>query len=123
MEVMIAVALVAFGMLTMIGVYISGLNLMARGEDIIAATNVGRNFLDTVKATGFASLPAGTAVFDGRVPDPAGPGGFPPAPYPVSGKNKLVIRCEEIDARLKSVTVSVYYDDQSKVDLQTYLRP
>lgn len=123
MEVMIALALASFGLLTMIGVYISGVHLMARGEEITASTDIGRQFLDTVKTGGFATLPPGAVVFDGRANDPQTADGFPPAPYPGVGPRMLVVRCEELDSRLKSVTVSVYYDAESKVDLQTYLRP
>lgn len=124
MELMVAMAVIAFALLTMLGVYISGVRLMSRGEEITVATEVGRRLLETVRSAGYAYIPDAPTVYDGRVPDPRDPGlGFPPGPYPVDGRYELEVKSEKIEDNLKSVTVRVYYDGDSHVVLQTYFRP
>lgn len=123
MEILIALGLVAFALLTMVGVCIRGTHLMTRGERITIATDVGREVLESLKQQGYAALPAADSLFDGRVPDPADASGFPGPPYPSSRSCNLVIRTEKLDTELKSVTVTVYYDGTSHVEFQTYLRP
>lgn len=124
MELMVALSVIAFALLTMIGVYISAVRLMARGEEITTATEVGRRMLETLRSQGFAYIPDGTNIYDGRVPDSRdGALGFPPDPYPMDGRYQLVVVSEKVDDNLKSVTVRIYYDDESNVVLQTYFKP
>ena len=72
-----ATALIGFGILTMIGVYDSGLKLVEQGRDLTAATDVARSVLEAVEELGFARLPEGPITFDGRVPDPDVPPSTP----------------------------------------------
>lgn len=115
-------AIVSVGLLTMIGVYISGIQLMARGEHLTLSSEAGRRFLEEVKAMGFDSIPDGSSHFDGRLNDPLH-GSFPPAPYPADGPYRLEVLTEQPEPRLKAVTVRVFYDGASHVALQTYFRP
>lgn len=124
MELMVALSVIAFALLTMIGVFISGAQLMSRGEQITTATEVGRRMLETVRVAGYAYIPDGVSSYDGRVPEPRDPSlGFPPAPYPADERYELVVDTEEIDTNLKAVTVRVYYDNESNLVLQSYYRP
>ncbi len=114
--------IVAVGLLTMVGVYLSGIRLMARGEQITVASETGRRFLEEVKAAGFDTIPNGNLHFDGRFNDPQ-QGSFPPVPYPADGPYRLEVLTEQPGTRLKAVTVRVYYDGASHVVLETYVRP
>lgn len=124
MEVVLALGIIGFALLTMVGVYASGLRLMTRGEELTGAAEVGRQLLDNVRRAGFGYVPDGTVAFDGRLNQPSDPAtGFPPGPYPGREQYKLVVSAATLDARMKSVTATVYYDEASSVVLQTYLRP
>lgn len=118
-----ALGVISFALLTMLGVCIQGVQLMGRGERITVATEVGRRFLETVRAGGYGSIPAGNVTFDGRVPTPVTSTQFPPLPYPSEDNCRVLVHCEQLDAELKSVAVSVYYDGDSHITLQTYFRP
>ncbi len=122
LEVLIAMGIVAVGLLTMVGVYLSGIQLMARGEQITLSSEVGRRFLEQVKAAGFDTIPNGNSHFDGRTNDPL-QGTFPPVPYPAEGPYRLEVLTEQPETKLKAVTVRVFYDGPSHVMLQTYFRP
>ena len=121
-----ATALLSFGLLTMIGVFASGLRLIAQGRDLEAATDIARSFLEATQELAFDELPAGPQTFDGRVPD-AEAGVFPPAPYPSTTLNnqqfELVVTIAKQDDYLKLVTVEVRWSESSQVRLQTLVAP
>ncbi|MBI3924008.1 MAG: hypothetical protein HY319_00555 [Armatimonadetes bacterium] len=128
LEIMIALGITSFTLLTMIGVYASGLHLMARSKGITTGTELGREVLEMAREQGFTSVPAEEVTYDGRVPDPGHAFlGFPPEPYPaatVDGKTyPMVVKVSPVSDQLKSITVQVYYDGGSKVTLQTLLKP
>ncbi len=124
-EIVVALGVIAFALMTMIGLYVSGIRLMNRGEEITVATEIGRQVLESLKRDGgYHYIPDTNEIYDGRVPDPRNPAlDFPPAPYPVNDQYRLWVASELVDPNLKSVTVRVYYDNESHVVLQTYYRP
>lgn len=121
MEIMVALGIVAFALITMIGVYISSIRLMTRGEEMTRASEVARSSLESIKLQGYGKVPP-NATFDSRNSDPK-VDDFPPDPYPGPTGYPIVIKTEVIDTDLLSVTVRVYYDEKSHVVLQTYVRP
>jgi hypothetical protein len=122
MEVIVALGVVAFALLTMIGVYASSIRLMVRGEELTRASELGRSILEGINQAGYSSLPAPGTVFDGRSSDPA-VDGFPPLPYPGTPDYPMVLETEQLDTDLRSVTVKVYYSEENHITLQTYMRP
>ncbi len=68
--IMVTVGLLAVALLAVIGVFTGGLDLMARSQEISAATDVARELLERVKSQGVSFIPGPPAVFDGRAPDP-----------------------------------------------------
>ncbi len=124
LELVVAIGLVAFTLLTMVAVAINGARLGQRGEQITRATEMGRSLLERLQDDGFVYLPDGDNVHDGRVPDPTDSvTGFPPSPYPSQENMSLVVATRQLEPQLKSVTATIYYQDESHLTLQTYFRP
>lgn len=129
-EVLLAVAIVAVALITLIGVLTYGMQMLSRSREVYVANEIGRQLMEKIRletrTTGFSALPGGAYVFDGRVPDPAS-GGFPPAPYPGQtwngGNYQLVVTGAQSDARLKSVTVDVYWGPTQKISLTSLYHP
>ena len=127
-ELTLAVGITAFALLTILGVYLSNLKLADQSKDTSAATLVAREFLETLRQTGWESIPSGNRVYDGSVPDAQdGPTGFPPSPYPrVAVANQefvVTVRLTEIAPLLRSVQVEVGYGETGRVSLETLFRP
>lgn len=134
MEVMVSIGLLAMAALSILSVFIGGMKLMQRSNDMAAASNVAKSTLEAIKrdfrSAEFAALPAGPYTFDGRIPDPVDtttPAPFPPGPYPeveIDGINYQVV-VEGIDegTRLRRVKVSVYWTAQQPLVLETILHP
>lgn len=80
-EIMLAVGILAVAMLALIGVFTSGLRLLAQSRDSQTATQLARQVLEQVRVSG--NVPHNALTFDGSTPTPA-VAGFPPAPYPTA---------------------------------------
>lgn len=122
LETLIAMVVLTVAILGLAGVFISGLRLVDASANLTGATNVAREFLETVKERGYSSTSVGT--FDGRTPDPANTTTtFPPAPYPTTSVGRqtftLVVRCLEFSPTIRSVQVDVYWDQDSKASFAT----
>lgn len=124
---MIALAIAAVSLLTMIGVYLAGYQLGTRSRDVIVSTELATEILEATRDAGFDRIPSGTATFDGRIPDAPDPvSGFPPSPFPeitLSGRTYPIMVEVAPQGPMKSVTVHVYYEEGRRVSLQTYFRP
>ena len=123
LEILIAIGLVAFALLTLMGVYISNLKLVDQSSHISDATEVGREMLERIKEVEYADLPPAPSLFDGGAGMPQ-VGGFPPEPYPVKTINGVDYAIEILlqpEGNLVSVTAKVSWSD-STITLQTYLR-
>lgn len=124
-ELMVAIGIVSFSLLTLMGVLTYSLGAVDGDRQLSTASNLAREVMESVRSDGFTSIPAGTLTFDGRVPDPKA-GDFPPAPYPLvvneEGDYEVVVSVAPKGV-LKSVTVDVYYQTERKVTLQCYLAP
>lgn len=121
-EVLLAMSVLIVAILGLATVFISGLKLAQASNNLTAATNLGRELLETVKERGYSGTRVG--LFDGRIPTPAdAASGFPPAPYPaVTVDNHpytLVIRCRDHSPTLRAVEVDVYWDEDSKTTFST----
>lgn len=124
LELIIAIGVLSFALLTMMGVYLSGIRLSTRGEQITVATEVARRLMERVDEAGYAYIPEANVTYDGRLGHPRDAAtGFPPPPYPSEENYRLVVLTEKFDDHVKAVTTAVYYDDTSHVLLQTYFRP
>lgn len=111
-------------LLGLLGVFISGLKMVQASAGVTAATNIGREFLETVKMRGYGATTVG--VFDGRIPTPPDSlSNFPFAPYPVatidSQSYPLVVRCSDYTPTIRSVSVDVYWRPESKTTLRTLI--
>lgn len=80
-EVMLALGILAVAMLALIGVFTSGLRLLAQSRDAQTATQLARQLLEQVRVSG--NVPHAALTFDGSIPT-AQVAGFPPAPYPAA---------------------------------------
>ena len=119
---MLALGLVATAVLAIMSVYTLGLRQSSNAEQVLKATEYGREILERCKELEFAQIPDTDVTFDGRVPTPAS-GGFPPDPYPERSDLEAMVIVDQIAPQLKSVYVRVYYEKGRSIDFQTYLKP
>lgn len=128
-ELVLAVGLVAVALLSLMSVFLSGVEMAGRSRDVNLATELARQTLEqlrfNVRKAGLDCIPAGTYSYDGRLPTPstgAAPLQFPPAPYPGSGPFKVIVTGEELNpGRLKAVAVEVVWGASGRVRLETHL--
>lgn len=134
LEVMVAIGLLAVATLSLLTVFVGGLRMMQRSNEMAAANGVAKSTLEAIdrdfRAFGLASLDAGVYIYDGRTPDPTtatGTNTFPPAPYPsvVVGDQRyfVVVEGRPEGTRLRRVRVSVYWNDNHPLKLETLLHP
>jgi type II secretory pathway pseudopilin PulG len=134
LEAIVAIGLLALATLSLLTVIVGGMKLMARSNEMAAANDVAKSTLEAIKRDfklhEMDALPPGVYTFDGRISDPAdstGPNTFPPAPYPsvtVSGiQYNLVVEGLNEGTRIRRVKVSVYWDDDTPLVLETLLHP
>ncbi len=116
--------------LSVMMVFAQSMKLLRSSNQVTAATDIARELIENVRANGYALITPGT--YDGRlaVPTPPDPTtNFPPAPYPETFRNgeRYLVVVEADPAGLPpntiSVKVDVYWSDNGKATLQTYLRP
>jgi hypothetical protein len=120
---MIALALTAITVLSLVTLMIGGLRLLEKSQETAEATGVGRELMEAIKARKYARLPA-NASFDGRVPDAAQADGFPPAPYPAVQRTHLYrtrVQVQPLSPQLRLITVQVFWKTQSTLQLTTIL--
>lgn len=126
LEIMLAVGLLSFAVLTMIGLYASSFKLLANGRDLTAATDVARAELTALQEVRFSDLPDTPTTYDGRVAG-AVPQDFPPAPWPTTSVNKrefkVLVAVRPVGANCKELTVRVFWGPSGSVTLQTLAAP
>lgn len=117
-----ALALASLAILTMIGVFTSGLRLLGSGRELAVSTGLGRELMEQMKLQPYGEIVPG--VYDGRVPTPPA-GAFPPAPYPVTQINGMDYTFRVVvtspGPSLKSITTEVMWRNDKKTRLQTYV--
>lgn len=139
LEAIIAIGLLALATLSLLTVIVGGMKLMQRSNEMAAANDVAKSTLEAIKRNyrlnNNAALPAGVYLFDGRlnqeslkaIDEDDLEADFPPQPYPfavVGGRQYyLVVEGNDEGSRLKRVKVSVYWDDDTPLVLETYLHP
>jgi Tfp pilus assembly protein PilW len=134
MEVMVSIGMLSVAALSILSVFVGGLKLMQRSNEMAAANDVAKSTLEAIKRDfqkdGFAALPTADYTFDGRVPDAVdstGPNTFPPAPYPAlkigQTNYEVVVQGNPEGTRLRRVRVLVYWNDNQPVELETLLHP
>lgn len=105
---MLAVGILAIAMLALIGVFTTGLKLLAQSRDSQTATQLARELMEQTRASGNVCRTA--QVFDGSVPTPP-INGFPPPPYPAANVGGLpftfVVRTTPVRPDLIGVQVEV----------------
>ena len=114
----------AVAIMGLAAVFISGLKMIGASSSLTGATNVGREFLETVKQGTYVLTKVGQ--FDGQKPDPVDTAtGFPPAPYPATTvddhRYTLVVRCQDYSPTIRAIEVDVYWDSDSKATFRTML--
>ena len=120
-----ALGIIGMAILALLGAFIAGNKLMANSGNISTATEIGRDFLESVKTAGVEQTVPG--VFNGLQGDPPDFGvGFPAAPYPskkLNGTNySLVVECQDFGTDGRLIKVDVYWSKTSKVSLATVIR-
>lgn len=113
METVLALGILAVALLGLISVFLAGVKAVQNSAQVTTATNVGREFLELVKARGYAGTALG--VYSGLEPSqPDAATGFPFAPYPyviIDGHEYiLTVECRDISPTVRSVNVEVYWD-------------
>lgn len=101
---------------------------MRQADDVSRATEVARRVMEVIRQRGHQGVPGTSEIYDGAIPVPADPAlDFPPAPYPRvnHGGFEYVIKvyCQPEGDVLKYVRVEVWWDDNSKVAVETSLHP
>lgn len=125
MENLLAVALLATALLSILAIFIGGLQLIGRTEKVTAATGAAREVIERSKKLGLGAFPTSLATYDGRLASPPSPvGGFPPAPYPKAtfgGVDMPVVVLARRTGDKGEIEVQVYYTPQNCVRLVTYI--
>lgn len=121
-EVLVALSLVAVSALALLAIFISGTRMMKQSTDITMATDVGREFLETVKFDGFGAMTPGH--YDGRVPTASDPVTlFPREPYPSVRRGNqdyyLVVDVTDETLMTRLVKVRVYWGNLHHIELAT----
>ncbi len=118
---MIALTLAAMAILTMIGIFIGGLRLLATGKERAVATGLGRELMEQIRIIPYAELIDGT--YRGQVDPPIG--NLPPPPYPQITVDNMeyiyTVTVATLRPGLKSITLEVQWRNDSEVILQTYV--
>lgn len=133
-EVMVSTGMLAVAALSLLTVFIGGLRLMQRSNEMAAANDVAKSVLEAVKrdvgAHGMSAVPSGALTYDGRIPDSEDlttPEPFPPDPYPAITVNdtdyRIVVSSANEGTRVKRVKVMVYWDDNTPLILETLIHP
>lgn len=122
LEVLLATAILGFALLTLVGVFSSGLKLARQSREASAAASLARSCLERIEDLGFDRLPPGNRTFTGQAPT----GAFPPLPYPrqeVDGHSYTVnVTLSEAGLYLKEVHVQVGWGEGS-LQLATRMAP
>lgn len=134
METIVSIGLLATATLALLTVITGGLKLMQRSNEMAAANDIAKSVLERVKRDTrlhtIDVIPPGDYTFDGRNPDErdtSGAAPFPPEPYPGVKVGErfytVVVEGREEGTRVRRVKVSVYWDDDSPLVLETLLHP
>jgi type II secretory pathway pseudopilin PulG len=136
MEVMVSIGMLGLAALSLLTVFVGGLQLMQRSNEMAAANDIAKSTLEAIKRDfrlhQFAALPSGDYVYESRgdTPDAADTNEhntFPPAPYPqttINGETyNLVVEGRDEGSRLKFVKVTVYWGESQNLSLETLIHP
>lgn len=116
---MVALAICSLALLTMIGVFTSGLRLVHQGERVTASAETARELLEATKELGYAAVPDADVVFDSTRDAPVN--GFPPEPYPGANGQPMRVMVQILRPGLKCVAVQVFRDRNASFTLETFL--
>lgn len=122
---MLAVALLASGVLLLCQVLISALKLSGQSRDSAIAAQGAQQILEQIRAG--VQPPSTAASFDGANNDPQTADGFPPKPYPgqqFDGRSyTYLVRSQPIAAKpgLYDVSVTVTWTGGHRAQLETHV--
>jgi type II secretory pathway pseudopilin PulG len=129
-ETVLAVGLVGVAVLSLLLVFTNGMRLLTQSGQMTVATDIGREFMEQVRANGAALVVPG--VYDSRQGDAADVStGFPPYPYipaaplkRAKGEYYLVVTADNtgLPPSTVAVKVEVYWNDSNRIVLETFLR-
>lgn len=126
-----AVSLLTFGLLAVIGIFSHQLELERRNSELMEATELARGILENLKSDPSSVPPPPASFAPGDTPL-AGPPAFPPAPFPYvegdGGRYDIFVKVEAAGPPgLKAVEVRVTWHEKAApqadrgVALQTFL--
>ncbi len=120
-----ALGIIGMAILALLGAFIAGNRLMANSGNISTATEIGRDFLESVKTAGIEqTVPGVFSGLEGDAPDVSV--GFPAAPYPSKKLNgttyHLVVNCQDFGTDGRLIAVDIHWSESSKVSLGTVIR-
>lgn len=116
-EVVLAVGLIGFVTLGLMGTIVGGLKLMSRSETRTAASNLGAGVLESIADNGgYHCIPDSDLTFDGKRPDPQVKD-FPPPPYPGDDRFTTIVRCRVVTPKTRAVQVEVSWG-QGRIRLE-----
>lgn len=117
-EIMLGMFLLGIVLVTVTGVFVSGLSGARKAQKKIITLNLAESMLDSILLMDYSDIDASpapsTKIYDGIKASPDPPSGnFPPLPYPVSstagGKVKYKITVTEMGtgSKIKKIIVEV----------------
>lgn len=121
-ELILALGILSVVALSLLAAFLAGTQLLSESNNITAATEVGREFLEQVRADGYEATAVGR--FDGRIPNPRdGATQFPPSPYPMAISNDirytLLVSCEQYSPTTRLVRVESIWGADRRINLTT----
>lgn len=124
LELLVSQFVLVVALLALMLLFGKGLQLNTQSEELTRASEIGREFLESVRAQGGYQAITPDSHFDGRAGDSADPTtGFPPSPYPlVTIENRtyhLVVSTAQQSPRLRAVRVEVWWDEDSRATMET----
>lgn len=119
-EVILALGLISIAGLALIATFLSGTRMMDQSTDLSMATDVGREFLETVRAQGYEQTVVG--VFDGSLPTPPdATTAFPSAPYPTTVRDQeeftVTVDCSQYSPSTRLLKVTVSWEGKHRTTL------
>jgi hypothetical protein len=120
----VSLGLVTLAILSLMLLFGHGLKMNSQAEELTRSSELGRHLLEAIRAEGGYTSIIPDTVYDGRLENPTDPvAGFPPSPYPrttLEGREyRIVVRTATESARVRAVAVEVWWDDDSRVVLET----
>ena len=126
-EIIVAMTLIAVAVLAVIGLFTGAFKALNRSDLMTEGTEIAREVIEQTKLLGRDAPPPNDTTYDGFVPTPSEPTGFPPEPYPqvvrdgITYTVSVTVEPAPGTTNAKVLTVVVRWKETGRAELQTYL--